>query len=57
MKVESTTTLTCIEVEFDNGTIARRWAGGYWSILMGESWEPVNDPERLERAYRDWVFI
>ncbi len=57
--IESAETITCEQIEMVNGQypIYRRYEGGTWEHLMGQSWEPTSpydEEAKLEALYQQW---
>ncbi len=57
--IESVEPITCEQIEMTNGQYPtyRRYEGGTWENLMGQSWEPTSpydEEEKLEALYQQW---
>ena len=48
---------TAVIVETDNDIYPtyKRYSDECWDNLMGQSWETVSNPEKLEAMYQDWL--
>jgi hypothetical protein len=56
MKIKTVTSVQAEIVETDDSFYPtyRRNSVDNWEQLMGESWEPVYDSDKLEKAYQEW---